>query len=107
MHMPDLVAWIVSGVLALFGSWIIILNYAIVISWYLHRGHSSRTPLLGGLCLMAGMLASPLPGVTRYAWAPLVIVFGSLFTVVEFFYSVLWLQGLKRCGGRRLTSARN
>jgi len=96
MHMPDLVAWLVSGALALLGSWIIILNYWVVISWYLHRRHSSRIPLLGGLCLMAGMLASPLPGVTRYAWVPLVIDLGCLFTLVDFLYAVVWLQVFKR-----------
>ena len=93
---PEWVAWLVSGVLALFGGWIIITNYWITISWYRHRRHSSRIPLLGGLCLMAGMLASPLPGVTRYAWVPLVIDLGCLFTLVEFFYAVVWLQVFKR-----------
>jgi len=74
--MSDFPRWILSGLFGLLGSWIIILNYSMVISWYRHRRHSSRIPLLGGLCLMAGMLASPLPGVTRYAWVPLVIDLG-------------------------------
>ncbi len=96
MHVPALVAWIVSGGLALLGSWIILLNYWIVISWYFHRRHHSRIPLLGGLCLMAAMLGSPLPGVTRYAWVPLLIDLGCLFTLVDFLYAVVWLQMLKR-----------
>jgi len=96
MPMSDFPRWILSGLFGLLGSWIIILNYSMVISWYRHRRHSSRIPLLGGLCLMAGMLASPLPGVTRYAWVPLVIDLGCLFTLVEFCYAVLWLQVFKR-----------
>jgi len=96
MSLSNFPRWIFSGLFALLGSWIIILNYSTVVSWYRHRRHSSRIPLLGGLCLMAGMLASPLPGVTRYAWVPLVIDLGCLFTLVEFCYAVLWLQVFKR-----------
>ena len=96
MSLSNFPRWIFSGLFALLGSWIIILNYSTVVSWYRHRRHSSRIPLLGGLCLMASMLASPLPGVTRYAWVPLVIDLGCLFTLVEFFYAVVWLQVFKR-----------
>jgi hypothetical protein len=39
---PHWVGWIVSSVLALFGAWIIIFNYATVIRWYRHRAASSR-----------------------------------------------------------------
>ena len=96
MGISELLAWIASGVLALLGIWIIILNYSVVISWYLHRRSHSRIPLLGGLSLMAGMLASPLPTVARYAWVPLVIDLGCLHLLVTFLYVVVWRQVLKR-----------
>ena len=73
---PAWVAWLVSGVLALFGGWIIITNYWITIRWYRHRRTASHTPLLGGLCLMAALLASPIPRVARYAWVPFVYRLG-------------------------------
>ena len=93
---PAWVAWLVSGVLALFGGWIVITNYWITIRWYRHRRTASHTPLLGGLCLMAAMLASPIPRVARYAWVPLVIDLRCLVMVVGFLYVVVWKQILKK-----------
>ena len=93
---PAWVAWLVSGVLALFGGWIVITNYWITIRWYRHRRTASHTPLLGGLCLMAAMLASPIPRVARYAWVPLVIDLGCLVMVVGFLYVVVWKRILKK-----------
>jgi len=93
---PAWVAWLVSGVLALFGGWIIITNYWITIRWYRHRRTASHTPLLGGLCLMAALLASPFPRVARYAWGPFVIDLGCLGMVLGFLYVVVWKQILKK-----------
>src|SRR5439155_22979636 len=92
---PAWVAWLVSGVLALFGGWIVITNYWITIRWYRHRRTASHTPLLGGLCLMAAMLASPIPRVARYAWGPLVIDVGWLRMVVRCLCVGVWVQRLK------------
>jgi len=96
MDIPVPVLWIVSGTLALLGSWIIIVNYACAIQWYVRRKHSSMIPLLCGVLFALAMLHCPMPGVRRLAWLPLVFDLGCLFTLLNFLYAVFVLRCFKK-----------
>ena len=96
MDIPVPVLWIVSGTLALLGSWIIIVNYACAIQWYVRRKHSSMIPLLGGVLFALAMLHCPMPGVRRLAWLPLIFDPGCLFTLLSFLYAVFVLKCFKK-----------
>lgn len=96
MPISDALEWIGSCALALLGSWIIILNYSAVVSYYRHGRHHSLIPLLGGVGLAAAILLVPLPRVAWFAWVPLVIDLGSLYTVVGFLYAVVVQRSFRK-----------
>src|SRR5262245_12285583 len=79
MQTSEVLAWIVSGFLALIGAWAIFGNYSVVILWYVRRKHGSLAPLMGGVFFGIAMLLCPLPGLRRWAWIPLVVDLGCLY----------------------------
>lgn len=89
MHVSELLRWILAGLLGLVGCWLIVLNFSVVYLWYVRREHHSFIPLLGGCLAALAMLACPLPGVVRFAWIPLIVDLGCLFSVLGFVYAVV------------------
>ena len=96
MHDSDLLRWVLPGLLGLVGCWIIFLNFSVVYVWFLRREHHSFIPLLGGCLAGLAMLASPLPGVVRFAWIPLIVDLGCLFSFLSFIYAVVVLRCFSR-----------
>ncbi len=89
MNVRDWEVWAASGTVALFGCWIIILNYLVVVEYYRHGRHHSRIPLLGGALLTTAIVLSPLPRPARFAWIPFVIDPGGLLLLVATVRAVL------------------
>ena len=96
MHASDSLRWVLPGLLGLIGCWIIILNFSVVFLWYVRHQHHSFIPLLGGCLTGLAMLACPLPGVVRFAWIPLVLDLGCLYSLLGFIYAVVVLKCFKK-----------
>ncbi|MCJ7729954.1 MAG: hypothetical protein MUO27_08780 [Sedimentisphaerales bacterium] len=96
MQLLEILRWIVTGVFALIGGWIIAANYAVAILWFLRRKRGSLLPIVGGVLFALAMFRFPLLGVRKWAWLPLVLDLGCLFSVLCFLYSVFVLKCLKK-----------
>src|ERR1039458_2428132 len=67
---------ILSVVLGLFGGWVIIGNWWIVIRWYIWRKPDSLVPFVGGIFFALAMISYPEPRVRHWAWIPLIVDLG-------------------------------
>lgn len=78
--------------LILIGSYVTVVNWAVIVQWLANRKHSSWVPLVGGLSITAGLAIVPWPTANRLWWGPLIAdwgcVPGLVFTVLHF----AWLQ---------------
>src|SRR5437867_12735756 len=90
MQTSELLAWIVSGVLAFFGGWAILGNYSVVVLWYLRRKRGSLAPLFGGVAFGLAMVLCPLPGIRLWAWIPLLLDLGCVYLFGGWLYHHLF-----------------
>src|SRR2546421_71783 len=97
MHVSNLLPWLLPGLLGLVACWIILLNFSVVFLWCVRREHHSFIPLLGGCLAALAMLVSPPTGIARFAWIPLIVDLGCLYSFLGFLYAVVVL----RCFSRR------
>lgn len=84
IQIPVGTAWVIAGALALFGGWVVILNYCGLFQVLVRHHFVSLIPLLGGLALGAATLVAPVPSIAPFCWLPLVLDPGSLYSVVLF-----------------------
>jgi hypothetical protein len=96
MNLRELIVWAAVAVLAFFGGWAIIANYAVVVLWYVKRKHGSMVPLFGGLLFAAAMFICPVPEVRRFFWIPFLIDLGCIYSLPGFLYSVFVLKCFKK-----------
>lgn len=88
--------WSLVCLFALIGLWITGVNYGCVYLWIVHRKHGSLTPLIGGVSGALALLLCPIPAVQRWAWLPLVLDLGCVYTLASFLYVVFILKGFRR-----------
>jgi hypothetical protein len=87
---------ILSVVLGLFGGWVIIGNWWIVIRWYIWRKPNSLVPFVGGIFFALAMISYPEPRVRHWAWVPLIVDLGCSLMIPAFLYSVFVLKCFKK-----------
>jgi len=86
MVIAEAAAWAVGGLLAALSLYFVSLNLACVYRGLAKGEHHSLGPLVGGASGSLAMLLLPIPGLRVWAWVPLVIDPGCLYTVVAFAY---------------------
>jgi len=69
---------ITGCILICIGSFVIVMNWCALASWYLRRKHVSWIPLVGGAFAAIGMALLPLPAIRAFWWIPFLIDWGSL-----------------------------
>jgi len=70
--------WIAGSLLILFGGFIAVMNWWILIRTMRDKQGVSFAPLLGGILLMLGLLLLPVDGLRTWCWVGLLLDFGSL-----------------------------
>ncbi|QDU20571.1 hypothetical protein [Urbifossiella limnaea] len=95
----------IAGLLLALGSWVSLLNWVVLlVSWRTGKFHSA-IPFVGGFCLGVGALL--LPPLRPYAWAAVLLDWGtivvvlSLPSVVQELWETSWFNLVEECVGVR------
>ncbi|MBC2592657.1 hypothetical protein H5P28_00125 [Ruficoccus amylovorans] len=79
----DIIQWIASAVLLLFGGYIAVMNWAVFVNNHvLKKQWASAIPFIGGFVLTMGIVLLPITGSWKYAWIPLLLDWGSVPVVI-------------------------
>ena len=68
--------WIAGSLLLLFGGYVAVMNWVILVHTTMTKGSTSFAPLFGGVVLVAGMALLPVEGLRAWCWTGLFIDFG-------------------------------
>jgi hypothetical protein len=75
---PSKASWLIAGVLASVGAYVIGLNWSVIVQFNRRGKHSSRVPLLGAVLVALAMMMTPNRELQSWSWAPFVIDPGSV-----------------------------
>lgn len=94
----DVARWIGGGLCFLLGTWIILLNWVILVRRFRRPGrdgkHSSFSPLLGPVLVCLALLAVSEPLARECWWIPFVVDVGTgpLLAGSLVYFSVVWIR---------------
>lgn len=76
------------------GSFLVVMNWAIIFTCLLRKKHSSWVPLAGGIMLAYAIIFQPFWQIQSYAWIPLVIDWGCIpgFTYAFVYLICIYFQ---------------
>ncbi len=69
----SILLWISCIVLVAFGALCAFSNLHLIVRGILYRGHGSMVPWIGGICILLGLLACPIPAVRKWWFLGLVV----------------------------------
>ena len=79
MNFLSLVLWFIAGLLGLFGSYVITMNWLVFVNNHvLHKKWTSAIPVIGGLSLGLAVLLIPLHRTWLFCWLPLLLDWGAI-----------------------------
>ena len=68
----SILLWIVCIVLVAFGAMPTLGNWDVIVRGILFRSHGSMVPWIGGICILLGLLACPVPVVSKWWYLGLI-----------------------------------
>lgn len=69
----DILLWIVCIVLVAFGALPTLGNWDVLVRGMLLRRSGSTIPVIGGICILLGLLACPVPAVSKWWYLGLIV----------------------------------
>jgi len=83
MNEMDIIRYIISVGLGLLGLYIIIMNWAILVVWLLHKKSSSTIPFFGGIFLFVAFIIIPNNSYIWLCWVAFFIDRGCIPIFIE------------------------